>query len=52
MSWVLSLSAHLVVVMGTQYYDGHENAHTKYPITDSLPLHLHISQVEVSLESD
>ncbi|XP_057859614.2 DExH-box ATP-dependent RNA helicase DExH12 [Cryptomeria japonica] len=38
MSWGLSLSAHLVVVMGTQYYDGRENAHTDYPITDLLQM--------------
>eukprot|EP01018_Ginkgo_biloba_P013775 Gb_27895 [translate_table: standard] len=38
MCWGLSLSAHLVVVMGTQYYDGRENAHTDYPITDLLQM--------------
>lgn len=36
--WGTPLSAHLVVVMGTQYYDGHENAHTDYPITDLLQM--------------
>ena len=38
MCWGLFLSAHLVVVMGTQYYDGRENAHTDYPITDLLQM--------------
>ncbi|XP_031472990.1 DExH-box ATP-dependent RNA helicase DExH12 [Nymphaea colorata] len=38
MCWGMSLSAHLVVVMGTQYYDGRENAHTDYPITDLLQM--------------
>eukprot|EP00252_Welwitschia_mirabilis_P011890 TRINITY_DN2641_c0_g2_i1.p1 TRINITY_DN2641_c0_g2~~TRINITY_DN2641_c0_g2_i1.p1 ORF type:complete len:1287 (-),score=253.33 TRINITY_DN2641_c0_g2_i1:150-3629(-) len=38
MSWGMSLSAHLVVVMGTQYYDGRENANTDYPITDLLQM--------------
>ena len=30
--------AHLVIVMGTQYFDGRENAHTDYPITDLLQM--------------
>jgi pre-mRNA-splicing helicase BRR2 len=34
----MTLSAHLVVVMGTQFYDGRENAHTDYPITDLLQM--------------
>ncbi|KAJ7515551.1 hypothetical protein O6H91_22G017500 [Diphasiastrum complanatum] len=38
MCWGMTLSAHLVVVMGTQYYDGRENAHTDYPITDLLQM--------------
>lgn len=38
MCWGTPLSAHLVVVMGTQYYDGRENAHTDYPITDLLQM--------------
>ncbi|PRQ41549.1 putative RNA helicase [Rosa chinensis] len=32
------LSTHLVVVMGTQYYDGRENLHTDYPIADLLQM--------------
>ncbi|XP_068647248.1 DExH-box ATP-dependent RNA helicase DExH12-like [Aristolochia californica] len=44
MCWGMSLSAHLVVVMGTQYYDGRENAHTDYPITDLLQMMGHASR--------
>ncbi|XXG57569.1 hypothetical protein AAC387_Pa04g0019 [Persea americana] len=42
--WGMPLSAHLVVVMGTQYYDGRENAHTDYPITDLLQMMGHASR--------
>ncbi|KAL4189933.1 hypothetical protein AMTRI_Chr08g209540 [Amborella trichopoda] len=38
MCWGTPLLAHLVVVMGTQYYDGRENVHTDYPITDLLQM--------------
>ncbi|KAI3882646.1 hypothetical protein MKX03_000086 [Papaver bracteatum] len=38
MSWGIPLSAHLVVVMGTQHYDGRENTHTDYPVTDLLQM--------------
>lgn len=44
MCWGRSLPAHLVVVMGTQYYDGRENAHTDYPITDLLQMMGHASR--------
>ncbi|KAI3960834.1 hypothetical protein MKW92_027349 [Papaver armeniacum] len=33
-----TLSAHLVVIMGTQHYDGRENTHTDYPVTDLLQM--------------
>ncbi|XP_078443956.1 DExH-box ATP-dependent RNA helicase DExH12-like [Wolffia australiana] len=36
--WGTPLSAHLVVVMGTQYYDGHKNAHADYPVSDLLQM--------------
>ncbi|KAK6927878.1 Sec63 domain [Dillenia turbinata] len=42
--WGLPLTAHLVVVMGTQYYDGRENAHTDYPVTDLLQMMGHASR--------
>ena len=44
MSWGLSLSTHLVVVMGTQYYDGGENTHTDYPIIDLLQMMGHANR--------
>ncbi|CAD6222868.1 unnamed protein product [Miscanthus lutarioriparius] len=44
MCWGKPLPAHLVVVMGTQYYDGRENAHTDYPITDLLQMMGHASR--------
>ncbi|KAL6142963.1 hypothetical protein ACLB2K_061238 [Fragaria x ananassa] len=36
--WGVPLSAHLVVVMGTQYFDGRENLHTDYPVPDLLQM--------------
>ncbi|KAI8020830.1 DExH-box ATP-dependent RNA helicase DExH12 [Camellia lanceoleosa] len=44
MCWGVPLSAHLVIVMGTQYYDGRENAHTDYPVTDLLQMMGHASR--------
>ncbi|KAL7083867.1 hypothetical protein ACP275_14G188400 [Erythranthe tilingii] len=44
MCWGVPLSAHLVVVMGTQYYDGRENAHSDYPVTDLLQMMGHASR--------
>ncbi|CAH9136752.1 unnamed protein product [Cuscuta epithymum] len=44
MCWGVPLSAHLVVVMGTQYYDGRENAHTDYPVTDLLQMMGHATR--------
>ncbi|KAL2331128.1 hypothetical protein Fmac_018709 [Flemingia macrophylla] len=44
MCWGVTLSAHLVVVMGTQYYDGRENAQTDYPVTDLLQMMGHASR--------
>ncbi|KAM1767239.1 hypothetical protein ACFX12_045349 [Malus domestica] len=38
MCWGVPLSAHLVVVMGTQYYDCRENVHTDYHVTDLLQM--------------
>jgi pre-mRNA-splicing helicase BRR2 len=42
--WGLPLSAHLVVVMGTQYYDGQEDARTDYPVIDLLQMMGHASR--------
>ncbi|KAG6608665.1 DExH-box ATP-dependent RNA helicase DExH12, partial [Cucurbita argyrosperma subsp. sororia] len=44
MCWGVPLLAHLVVVMGTQYYDGRENAHTDYPVTDLMQMMGHASR--------
>ncbi|QHO44722.1 U5 small nuclear ribonucleoprotein kDa helicase [Arachis hypogaea] len=44
MCWGVTLSAHLVVVMGTQYYDGCENAQSDYPVTDLLQMMGHASR--------
>ncbi|KAJ3669612.1 hypothetical protein LUZ60_011562 [Juncus effusus] len=44
MCWGQSLSSHLVVVMGTQYYDKRENARIDYPITDLLQMMGHASR--------
>ncbi|GAB4837622.1 DExH-box ATP-dependent RNA helicase DExH12 [Ancistrocladus abbreviatus] len=44
MCWGVPLLAHLVIVMGTQYYDGRENAHTDYPVTDLLQMMGHASR--------
>ncbi|PON75801.1 Winged helix-turn-helix DNA-binding domain containing protein [Parasponia andersonii] len=38
MCWGVPLSAHLVVVMGTQYYDGRDNVHADYHVTDLLQM--------------
>ncbi|KAG9146680.1 hypothetical protein Leryth_005025 [Lithospermum erythrorhizon] len=44
MCWGVPLTAHLVVVMGTQYYDSRENAQTDYPVTDLLQMMGHASR--------
>ncbi|DBA74615.1 TPA: DExH-box ATP-dependent RNA helicase DExH12 [Trebouxia sp. C0005] len=39
MCWGMSLAAHLVVIMGTQYYDGaHSQGANDYPVTDLLQM--------------
>ncbi|XP_027106928.1 DExH-box ATP-dependent RNA helicase DExH12-like [Coffea arabica] len=44
MCWGVALSAHLVVIMGTQHYDGRESAHSDYPVTDLLQMMGHASR--------
>ncbi|KAF5746458.1 hypothetical protein HS088_TW06G00629 [Tripterygium wilfordii] len=44
MCWGVPLAAHLVVVMGTQYYGGRENSLTDYPVTDLLQMMGHASR--------
>ena len=36
--WAVSVSAHLSVVMDTQYYDGRHHSYEDYPITDVLQM--------------
>ncbi|KAG1680515.1 U5 small nuclear ribonucleoprotein helicase [Nymphon striatum] len=36
--WGLSLSAHLVIIMDTQYYNGKIHAYEDYPVTDVLQM--------------
>ena len=43
MCWGVPLATRLFVMMGTQYYDGRENAHTYYTVTDLLLIMGHTS---------
>jgi len=36
--WGVSVQSHLVVIMGTQYYDGKEHRYADYPIADILQM--------------
>lgn len=36
--WGLPMRSHLVVIMGTQYYEGKEHRYTDYPMTDVLEM--------------
>jgi len=36
--WGLTMSAHLVVIMGTQFYDGREHRYVDCPITDVIQM--------------
>ncbi|TPX60239.1 hypothetical protein PhCBS80983_g01906 [Powellomyces hirtus] len=36
--WGMSLRSHLVVIMGTQYFEGKEHRYADYPITDVLQM--------------
>ena len=38
LAWGLNLSAYLVVVMDTQYYNGKNHAYEDYPVTDILQM--------------
>eukprot|EP01116_Phalansterium_solitarium_P019909 TRINITY_DN5728_c0_g1_i2.p1 TRINITY_DN5728_c0_g1~~TRINITY_DN5728_c0_g1_i2.p1 ORF type:complete len:2045 (+),score=776.70 TRINITY_DN5728_c0_g1_i2:174-6308(+) len=49
MCWGLDLSAYLVVIMGTQYYDGKEHQYTDYPIADVLQMMGRASRTEEQL---
>ncbi|XP_019069857.1 DExH-box ATP-dependent RNA helicase DExH12-like [Solanum lycopersicum] len=49
MYWGVPLSAHLVVIMGTQYYNGREYAYTDYPVTNLLQMMGHASRPLVDI---
>ncbi|KAG0180469.1 DEIH-box ATPase [Apophysomyces sp. BC1034] len=36
--WALPLNSHMVIVMGTQYFEGKEHRYADYPITDVLQM--------------
>lgn len=36
--WGMPMQSHLVVIMGTQYYEGKEHRYTDYPMTDVLEM--------------
>lgn len=38
LAWGMSVSAHLVVVMDSQYYDGKTHSYEDYPVTDVLQM--------------
>ena len=38
LAWSLTLSAHLVIVMDTQFYNGKLHAYHDYPVTDILQM--------------
>ncbi|XP_031639377.1 putative U5 small nuclear ribonucleoprotein 200 kDa helicase, partial [Contarinia nasturtii] len=38
LSWGISISAHLTVIMDTQYYNGKNHSYEDYPITDVLQM--------------
>nr|WCZ58665.1 U5 small nuclear ribonucleoprotein 200 kDa [Seculamonas ecuadoriensis] len=38
MCWSTPLSTHMVVIMGTQFYDGREHRYVDYPVTDVLQM--------------
>ncbi len=38
MCWGMSMSAYLVIIMNTQYYDGREHRYADYPVSDILQM--------------
>eukprot|EP00455_Lapot_gusevi_P039579 TRINITY_DN443_c0_g2_i2.p1 TRINITY_DN443_c0_g2~~TRINITY_DN443_c0_g2_i2.p1 ORF type:complete len:1189 (+),score=464.92 TRINITY_DN443_c0_g2_i2:195-3569(+) len=38
LAWGMDLSAYMVIIMGTQKYDGREHRHSDYPITDIIQM--------------
>eukprot|EP00057_Strongylocentrotus_purpuratus_P018689 XP_011673163.1 PREDICTED: U5 small nuclear ribonucleoprotein 200 kDa helicase-like [Strongylocentrotus purpuratus] len=50
MCWGMTLNAHLVVVMDTQYYNGKIHAYVDYPITDVLQMTGRANRPEIEHE--
>jgi len=50
LAWGLSLAAHLVIVMDTQYYNGKIHAYEDYPVTDVLQMIGHANRPLVDEE--
>ncbi len=42
MCWGMTLAAQLVVIMGTQYFDGTGAGGTDYPVTDLLQVRVEV----------
>ena len=38
LAWSLTIQAHLVIIMDTQYYNGKLHAYHDYPVTDILQM--------------
>ncbi|XP_015771701.1 PREDICTED: U5 small nuclear ribonucleoprotein 200 kDa helicase-like [Acropora digitifera] len=38
LSWAINMSAHLVIIMDTQFYEGKIHAYVDYPVTDVLQM--------------
>lgn len=38
LAWGVNLPAHLVIVKGTEYFDGKESRYVDYPVTDVLQM--------------
>lgn len=38
MAWGVNLPAHLVIVKGTEFFDGKESRYVDYPVTDVLQM--------------
>ncbi len=52
MCWGMTMSAHLVVVMDTQYYNGKIHAYVDYPVTDVLQMVGRANRPEIEHEGE
>lgn len=46
LSWAVNISAHLTVIMDTQFYNGKNHSYEDYPITDVLQMIGHANRLE------